>query len=235
MKMKRASALLASLFALATASADLVIEQKLEGANEAGAITTLKIKGGKLRVDMQTPGGPVSSIMDVDTGDSVTLLHGQKTALKLNAAQTKEMVETLRKKADPVSDAHAMKPEADGRTEKVGAYETEIFKWKSGAGVQTLWVTKALPNYDRVKEQFDRVSKSSASNAQKGGIPDTASLPGVVVKTETVVSGQKYTTTVSSIHEEELDANLFTLPQDYKEIARPDPPAPPPATSRSSK
>ena len=151
----------------------------------------------------------------------------------MTAAQTKEMAESLRKKAGTGTDAQAVKPEATGRNEKAGNYDTEVFTWKSAIGVQTLWVTKALPNYDRVKEQFDRMGKSSAMNAQKGVTLDTTLLPGVVVKTEMVSAGQKFTSTVLSINEEELDATLFTAPQDYKELLRPDPPAP--ATPRSTK
>ncbi len=218
------------LTALATASADLIIEQKLEGASQSGVSTTLRVKGSKLRVDMESPGGPVSSIMDMDTGDSITLLHGQKTALRMNSAQTREMVESMRKKAGPSADAQPAKPEATGRKEKVGEFNAEVFTWKSAIGLQTLWVTKDFPNYDRVKEQFDRLSKSSAMNAQKGVTPDTTTLPGVVVKTEMDASGQKFTSTVLSAKEEELDATIFDPPQDYKEMVRPDPPAPPPAT-----
>ena len=224
MKIKRLLALLT--FLTTAASADLVIEQKLEGVSQSGALTTLKMKGGKLRLDMQSPGGPVSSIMDLDTGDSVTLIHGQKTALKMSAAQTRETVETMRKKTGAAADVPPAKPEATGRHEKVGEFNAEVFTWKSAIGVQTLWVTKDLPNYARVKGQLDRLGKSPAMNTQKGVTPDTSSLPGVVVKTGMDAPGRKFTSTVLSIKEEELDAATFEVPADYKETARPDPPAP---------
>ncbi len=53
---------------MATASADLVIESKIESA-QLNSTTTIKVKGGKMRVDI--PDGPIgamSSIIDTTTG-----------------------------------------------------------------------------------------------------------------------------------------------------------------------
>ena len=227
--MKRSLALLAFLIVRTSAPADLVIEQKLESPGQSATMTTLKMKGTRLRVDVQSPAGAVSSIMDIDTGDSLTLMHAQKSALRMSGAQTKEMIETMRKKTGPAAEVAPAKPEATGRTEKVGDYNTEVFTWKTVNGVQTLWVTKDLPDFAKVKEQFDKLSKSSAANAQKGLTLDTAALPGVVVKTEMDAPGKKFTSTILSVKEEEIDATVFDAPADYKETAKPELPAPPPA------
>ena len=80
--MKRRLALLVSLAALACARADLVIEQKIEGADQAASLSTLKMKGAKLRVDVRNAAGAVSTILDLETGESLTLLHAEKLALK---------------------------------------------------------------------------------------------------------------------------------------------------------
>ena len=60
------------------ARADLVLQQNVESAMINGTITT-QIKGDKIRVDMpSSPQGAMSTIMDLSSGDSTTLLHQQK-------------------------------------------------------------------------------------------------------------------------------------------------------------
>ena len=230
--MKRTLISVAFLIALTASRADLVIDQKIEGAGQNGAMMILKIRNSKLRVDVQTPAGAVSSIIDLDSGESLTLTHAQKTALKMSAAQTKGTLDAIRMK-EGTADVAKTKPEATGRMEKLGAWNTEVFTSKIANGVQTLWVTKDLPNFAEVKEQLDKLNKWSAPPVQKGASPDTTWLPGVVVKTETEASGQKHTSTVLSVKEEDLDAALFDVPEDYRTttIAGPPPPpvAPPPA------
>ena len=227
--MKPIPILAALLAALGCARADLVIQQRIEGAGQNGTVTTLRLKGNKLRVDIASRAGPVSSVMDMDTGDSMTLMHGQKLVRRMGGAQTKETIEDLKKKAGKVPDPAVAKPEATGRKEKVGEFNTEVFTWKGANGVQTMWVTKDLPNYAKVKAQFDLISKSPTASQQRGLAPDMTTLPGVVVKTELDKAGQKFTSTVLSVKEEELNPALFEAPPDYRDAekrGKPDAPAP---------
>lgn len=234
--MKRLLALAFFLPALADVRGDLIIQQRVEGAGQNGTVTTLRLKGNKLRVDITTRAGLVSSVMDMDTGDSMMLMHGQKLVTKVSGAKTKETIEALKKDVGKVAESNAVKIEATGRKEKVGEFNTEVFTWSGANGVQTMWVTKDLPNYAKVKEQFDRISKSATAELQKGMAPDMSALPGVVVKTELERAGQKFTSTVLSVKEEEQNAALFEAPTDYRDTAKrakpePVPPAPeaPPA------
>jgi Domain of unknown function (DUF4412) len=240
--MKRSIAVAAFLSMLASARGDLVIQQKIEGGGQNGTVTTLRLKNNKLRVDIASRAGPVSSIMDMDTGESFTLMHGQKLFTKLDSAKTKEAIEALKKKAGREATGEVVKSEATGKKERVGEFNTEVFTWKGANGTQTMWVTKDLPNYAKVKEQFDRLSKSPVAAAQKGIAPDMTVLPGVVVKTELETSGQKFTSTVLSVKEEEINPALFEVPSDYRDSAmrgKPDPaptptpePAPEPAAEK---
>ena len=218
--MKRILALPALLTALGCARADLVIQQRIEGAGQNGTVTTLRLKGSKLRVDIASRAGPVSSVMDMDTGDSMTLMHGQKLVTRMSSAQTKETIEGLKKKAGKFPEPGQGRPEATGRREKVGEFNTEVFTWKGTDGVQTMWVTKDLPNYAKVKAQFDQLSKSATADLQRGIAPDTTTLPGVVVKTELERAGQKFTSTVLSVKEEELNPALFEAPADYRDTVK---------------
>ena len=81
------------------ARADLVLQQNVESAMINGTITT-QIKGDKIRVDMpSSPQGAMSTIMDLSSGDSTTLLHQQKVAMKVPGAEIKQMAENLKQVA----------------------------------------------------------------------------------------------------------------------------------------
>ena len=218
--MKRLLTLAALATALANARADLVIQQRIDGAGQNGTVTTLRLKGSKLRVDIASRAGPVSTVMDMDTGDSMMLMHGQKQVTKTSGVKTKEAIDALKKDAGKVPENQPVKPEATGHKEKVGEFNTEVFTWSGANGVQTIWVTKDLPNYAKVKEQFDRLSKSATADQQRGLAPDMSTLPGVVVKTELARAGQKFTSTVLSVKEEELNPALFEAPTDYRDTAK---------------
>src|SRR5580698_11472438 len=87
------SSLAALFLTTALLHGDLVIVQKVEGAGQSGE-QTIKIQGDKARTDLVQP---VSVITDGATGDSVTLMHAQKSFLKVPAAQAKAMIEQVQK------------------------------------------------------------------------------------------------------------------------------------------
>jgi hypothetical protein len=112
-------------------------------------------------------------------------------------------------------------PKATGKKEKVGDFNTEVYTCSFGGGTQTLWVTKDIPNYDKVKVQLDKLNKSPIAGLAGGMTPDMSALPGVVVKSEGEFAGQKFVTTLTSVKEEPVDAALFEVPKDYQEMAQP--------------
>jgi hypothetical protein len=164
----------------------------------------------------------VSSIMDLSTGDSVTLMHAQKMAMKVSGAQTKQMMEMMKKQTG-VGDGKtdAPKPTATGKTEKVGAFNAEIYTWAGNGMTQTLWVSKDFPDFAKIKPQLDKVNQSAAGGMARGMAPDQSTLPGMVVKSQMEMAGMKITTTILSVKEEPVDAAVFEAPKDYKEMAQP--------------
>lgn len=233
--MKRSLLLIAFFSTLAAARADLVIEQKMESAFQNGNIT-MKVKGDKIRTDMATgPAGPISSIVDLTSGDSVTLMHTQKMAMKASGAQTRMMVEAMKKQLGAAADGKspASKPTATGKTEKVGTYNTEIYTWTNPTGTYTFWIAKDFPNYSKIKDQLDKLNKAAAAGVGQGMGPDYGALPGMAVKTVVEMAGQKMTTTLVSVKEEAVDGALFDAPKDYQQMAQPSLQAPaPPATPK---
>ena len=211
------------------ARGDLILQQNIESSMINGTITT-QIKGDKIRVDMpSTPQGAMSTIMDLSSGDSTTLLHDQKAAMKIPGAQIKQMAENMKKsRASAGTNAEPPKFQGTGKTEKVGNYTTEIYTWSSPDGAkQTVWVAKDFPDYANIKVQMEKLNNSPIAQMSKGAAPDINSLPGMVVKTQMDVNGQKVTSTLVSIKETSVDASIFQTPKDYKAITQPAMGAPP--------
>ena len=217
--MKSRFAVITFFAALAITRADLVVMQMFESENVKGTVATLQLKGSKLRVDVPSRAGLLSSIVNMDTGDSLTLMHGQKWVMKRSGAMTKETIDNLRKKGGKTIAGDASKTAAAGRKEKVGEFTADVFTWKGGNGLQTIWVTQDLPNYPSIKERLDRLWKSGNVDLPKGIAPDFTTLPGIVVKTEVVTNGKIFTSTILSVKEEDIDPALFEAPPDYRDPA----------------
>jgi Domain of unknown function (DUF4412) len=222
--MKQILMLFALALSLVAARADLVLKQNIESAVLNGTITT-QIKGNKIRVDIpSSPQGAMSTIMDLSSGDSVTLLHQQKTAMKVPGAEIKQMVENMKQARAAGTNAAPPKFQDTGKAEKVGSYDTELYTWSSPDGAtQTVWVARNFPDYAQIKSQMDELNHSPVAQLTKGAAPDVSALPGMVVKTQMEMNGQKVTSTLVSAREESVDPSIFQTPKDYQEMAPPSP------------
>ena len=206
--------LAALLLSAACARADLVIVQHVDGSGQSGD-QTIRIKGDKSRTDLAQQ---VSMITDGASGGGVTLMHAQKTFLKTTAAQTKAMLEQI-KKLQP--NAEPPKLTATGKKEKVGNYDCEIFTSNFGAVSVTYWIAKDFPNYKTVLEQMEKMQAGSISAMGKGLMPELKDFPGMQIKTEMDMGGKKVSTVLVSAKEENVDPASFEIPKDYKEVSAP--------------
>jgi Domain of unknown function (DUF4412) len=222
--MKQTLAFLTFISFVVAARADFVIQQKMESAMQNGDMT-MKIKGDKIRVDMAAgPMGSMSTILNLGVGDSITLLHSQKMAMKISAAQMQQMMQQEKSRLNNgVTNAEPPKLQDTGKAETVGGYDAEIYTWTNNNNNSggTIWVAKKFPNYAEIKTQLDKLNKSPMGQMSKGLAPDTSALPGMVVKTKAEVQGQEITTTLISAREEPVDASVFEIPKDYEEMNAP--------------
>ena len=87
--------LLAGTLALSTGSAraDLVMKQKIPTAGEEKELTT-QVKGDLARMDV---GKDLTIIVDSKTGDTTTLMHAMKTAMKVDANAMKSVMDLAAK------------------------------------------------------------------------------------------------------------------------------------------
>ncbi|HEX8312418.1 MAG TPA: DUF4412 domain-containing protein [Chthoniobacteraceae bacterium] len=216
--MKTAFAFLLPLLASASLlHADYVVVQKVDGGMQSGEMT-IKIKDGKARVDMAPQ---ISTISDSGSGDVITLMHTQKQFMRIPAAQTKALVEQMQKLSGTKAQAVAPKLTATGRKEKVGEYECEVYAWSAGGMTVNYWLADKFPDYSKVQAALESTQNAGLTSMMSGMMPRSSEFPGMAVKTEMSVAGQKVTTTLVSVKEQEVDPVVFELPKDYKEMATP--------------
>lgn len=196
--------------------ADLVITQKVEGAGQAGDVV-LKIKGDKVRADMPQS---VSSITNAATGEVVTLMHPQRSYLRISGERSKQMLERMQQQVYGTGiPAEPAKLEPTGKKEKVGEWDTEVFTCKIGGVALTYWIAKEFPNYAAYAESLQKIQVAGLGNLG----PKTEDLGGMPVKIEMSFDKKKITNTIVSVKEEPVDEAVFALPKNYKEIELPEP------------
>ena len=208
-------AAVALLLSTALLRADLIVTQKVEGAGQTGDVT-MKIKGDKIRADL--PKG-VSSITDAATGEVITLMHSQKSYLRIPAERTRAMLERMQEMSGKGGNGEPPKLQPTGKKEKVGEWETEVFTSKIGEMELTYWLAKDFPDFERLLESMTKIQQGSMGGLNLG--PSMKEFPGMPVKTEMKLGGKKITSTISSIEEKPVDAAIFELPKEYKEINLP--------------
>jgi len=214
------------LLAPALANADLLVVQKVESGNPVrSAEITLKIKGDKMRADVSPE---ISTITDTATGETITLRHGPKTYLRLDARATQALLgklEKTRKEREARGEGEeTAKLEATGKRESVGGYDTRIYTAQVGELKMTYWIAQNLPSADKLLSVSAQLQKSAMVKLAKGmmPLPEDFALPGFPVKTEMATpDGRKITTTVISIKEQPLDDLDFTVPLNYYALPEP--------------
>lgn len=223
--MKRLVAL-SLILATFCARADLVIEENVESGGQTQDMI-VKIKGDKIRTDMNS--GQVSTITDTSTGDIITIMHAQKSYMKMDSKKMKELMEKARAMQSgtnsPAPNQEKPKVVDTGKKEKINGYDTEIYTAETPTMKFKYWVAKDFPNADSVQQQM---KKMQANMLEKLGpnaavsVPDMQSMKGLPLKTEVETDGKTITTTLTSVKEETVDASALTVPADYNEIKMPD-------------
>lgn len=225
---------------------DLVLEYEMyqDLGEQAGSPRlskqTVKLKGNRRIMTM----GGVSSFDDPETGDQISLFHSNKMFVRSSLSQMKEMSELVAESStelksnvvDSQQDSLAFKP--TGRTAEINGYETEEYYWKGKSPVfpgqpeQTteirVWVAMDDPDATAVMKRLKALPESSLAGVAASTNPDFDSLPGLVVRQETittiampgqsVLSKTKTTRTLTSFRQEEVSEAEFTIPEDYVDM-----------------
>lgn len=217
MHFARFSVLFLFLFGTSAARADLTIVQKVDGA-QGGNRVTLKVKGNKARVEISPQ---ITTILDAQSGDLITLLHDQKKVMRISGEKAKAMAEMAKAMSKEMLPSDTP-PKATGQKQKIDGYETEEFVTEAPKYRTSYWVARDYPNYQAIVKQM-AVLQNGAFAALRKGLPDFKDLPGLPLRTEVKADGQsQMTSTIESVATTPLTDAEFAIPPGYSEMKMPD-------------
>jgi hypothetical protein len=195
--------------------ADYVVMQTIDNAGQTQNIT-LKLKGSKCRVDASAQ---TSAIMDSSTGETVVLIHPQKSFMKVGKeqllAQAKAMKDML---GNQSNNPEAVELKSTGKKETINGHETEEYTYDLNGIHTTVAIDKNFPNYREVVTALYNVQNGPGMEAFRTLALPPDKFPGMPIRTTVEVMGQKVVTTVDSVQETNLSAATFSIPSDYKEL-----------------
>src|SRR5438045_4128692 len=203
--------------ASASLRADLTLIQKVDMAGTPGEMT-IKVKGDKMRVDA-TP--QVSMITDAKTGDTVTLIHAEKKAMRISGEKMKAAAEMVKKFAGATSAEQKSKLTPLGRKETVNGMPTDVFTTDTAAGKATYYIATNYPDAAAIMKEMKTSQPSALANSGTN-IPDFRDLPGVPVKIEMDTARGHVVMTLVSIKRDPIPDGEFSVPADYTEMKMPD-------------
>jgi hypothetical protein len=192
------------------ARADLTIVQQTEGAGASGEML-IRIRGNKMRSDLTAR---LTMILDGDTGETFFLHHADQTFSRVTAEEAKHMGERF---GEAQSGSEAGKLFATGEKKMIGSHLAELYLWTIGAMKMRLWIAHDFPNGQAVQAQLDRLQRVGLASATANLMPPAGSVPGLRLRTEIELKGQKLAYTILSVKEEPLDAAQFSIPPEYRE------------------
>ena len=223
--MKILLALVSLLLATGLARADMVIVQRVGDLGQSGEMT-MKIGEEKIRTDVSPE---VSTISDATTGEVTTLMHAQKTFMVFSASAARAMMERMKQvmqQEGSAPSASPAPPKATGKTDKINGYNAAEYTFSNGAMSAVYWISSDFPNAKAVSDALAKYQKGSLADMTRAFAPDLSKIPGIPVKTEVEMNGQKIVTELISATEEAVDPVQYQVPAAYMEMKMPTVPQP---------
>ena len=200
----------------ATALADLTIVQKVEMGSTPGEMT-IRIKGDKVRVD---PAPQVSMITDNKTGETVTLMHSERKAIRMSGEKMKAAAEMVSKFTGATPGAHATLTSL-GRKENVNGISTDLYSVDTAVGKATYYIASNYPDAPAILKEMQAAQPRALTDAVTN-LPDYRNLPGVPVKIEMDAQNRHVVMTLVSIKRDPIPDSEFIVPSDYSEMKMPE-------------
>jgi hypothetical protein len=113
------------------------------------------------------------------------------------------------------------RPEATGKRDKINGYDAAEYTFSNGNMKATYWISSDFPNAKMVNDALAKFRKGGLAEMTRGLAPDLSTVPGVPVKTEVVINGQKITTELISVIEQPVDPSEYQVPAGYSEMKMP--------------
>jgi Domain of unknown function (DUF4412) len=210
-------ALFLLLTATASLRADLTLVQKVDLAGTTGEMT-IKFKGDKVRVD---PAPELSIISDSKTGDTVTLMHGERKTMRISGDKMKAAAEMVKKFTTATPAEQKAKLTPLGRKETVNGMPTEVFTADTAVGKATYYIATNYPDGAAILNEMKSAQPSVFANSGTN-VPDFRDLPGVPVKIEMDTARGHVVMTLVSAKRDPIPDSVFGVPPNYTEMKMPD-------------
>ncbi len=201
--------------ALGVAS-DLIIEQEVEAEGSKFPML-MQVKGSQARMDM---GNESSVILDLESGDMTTIMHGQKMAMTMSGGQLQSMTKMAMQQAD-ASEHGELVP--TGKTEVINGFNTSQYLSKGDEMDAEYWIAEDLANAKVLTKRFASLSKTLNESSPAPSVAmDPDKFPGFPIRTIIKTGdGQTVISTISRIEEAEVPASAFEIPADYQSMRMP--------------
>jgi hypothetical protein len=197
--------------------ADLTLTQKVDAAGTTGEMT-IKFKGDKVRID---PAPELSMITDSRTGETVTLMHGEKKAMRISGDKMKAAAEMVKKFTAATPGEQKAKLTPLGRRETVNGMATEVFTADTSIGKATYYIAMNYPDGPAIIQEMKAAQPSAFANSGTN-IPDFRDLPGVPVKIEMDTARGHVVMTLISAKRDPIPNSAFDVPANYTDMKMPD-------------
>jgi Domain of unknown function (DUF4412) len=201
-----------------SAHADLTIVQKIEGEGPISEMT-LKIKGDKVRAEVNPQ---VTMLIDGKTGETITLMNDQKTAMRISADKMKaaqEMTRQFNAKNEDKAIGEKSKLSPTGKREIINGYQAEQYSHETPKFKAIYWIATNYPDGGAILKQLQSAEVWKTSNTY---MPDYRDFPGLPIKTILSVGGKEITATLIAVKQDPLSDTDFMIPKDYQEMKLPD-------------
>jgi hypothetical protein len=214
--MKTSLLLAAAFFAASLARADVVIVQNIDGMGQSAQMT-VTVGPTKVRTDVNPQ---ISMITNTATGDVTTIMRSQQSYMVTTAAMSKAMMASAIAQTGTLSSTPPA-PVATGKTDKINGYDASEYTFSNGTLKCTYWICKDFPNAKTVTDALKKLQSGGLASITKGMTPDLSTFPGVPVKTEVEINGQKITTELVSATEQNIDPSQYEVPAGFTQIKMP--------------
>lgn len=198
--------------------ADLVMHLRGTGMGATNNVI-VSIQGNMMREDGGGDAiGHIIQIIDMSTLDQTMLVAKNKTFSKTSGAKIQEYLKKQEDQTGDTNSSEIAKPATTGKAEKIQNFETEIYFWTNGKNVTNqLWIAKNYPDFDGIKPYLIKLDEFHKRGVGKNLEAQVAGLPGMVVKREEIIEGQKEVVELIDAKVQPVDASLFAIPNDYAE------------------
>ena len=200
------------------AQADLTLTQQVHQEappQEMDMTMTMKMKAGRLRVDV---GSQMSTIIDLKTQDTTSLMHEEKVVMTIPGSAVKGMQESGMASGLAAA-AKAEPPKPTGRKETISGYNCEEYETKSDGMLIQLWLTKDLPAAEKLMDEMEAMS--STPDPMRGALKNSE-ISGFPMRTViSPVGAGKTTITVVALTENAIPDSEFVVPKNYRAMEMP--------------